>query len=145
MQFNIIQCQLHIARITESLSLKGISADHKVQLPCPKSFTQNRLPTTTSRQFLSMSKDGDLATFLGDLCQCSVSFTGKKRFLMFKHNLLCFHLYPLSLSLVIGHHWKGLDSILFCMLPSGIHTLQWSPPWAFSLDYNPSFFSISSQ
>jgi len=45
-----------------------------------------------ARQLLNISKDGDSAACLGNLRQCSVTFTIKECFLMFRRNLLCFSL-----------------------------------------------------
>ena len=39
-----------------------------------------------------MSKDGDSTTSLGKLCQCLVTLTVKKCFLMFIWHLLCLNL-----------------------------------------------------
>jgi len=41
----------------------------------------------------------DSTTSLGSLCKCSVTLRGKKFFLMFRRNFLCFSLCPLPLVL----------------------------------------------
>jgi len=52
---------------------------------------------TMSRRLLNISREGDSATSLGNLCQCSVTLTVKKNcFLVFRWTLLCFSLCPLS-------------------------------------------------
>ncbi|KAK4817104.1 hypothetical protein QYF61_027967 [Mycteria americana] len=78
--------------------------------PCPCRYLslQSRLPGTVSRWLLSGSKDGDSTTSLGSLCQCLVIHTGKKCFLRFRRNLLCFSLCPLPLVLSLGTTEKTL-------------------------------------
>ena len=73
-------------------------------------------------------KDGDSAVSLGNLCQCSVTLTVKKCFLMFRGNLLCFRLCLWS------WHWAPLKRAWLhpiCTFPSSICT-HWWDPWAFS-------------
>jgi len=75
------------------------------RFPCRA--TCSWLPGTMSRWLLSISKVGDSTTSLGNLCQCSVTFTVKKHFLTFRGNLLCFSLSPSPL--VLGTTEKSLD------------------------------------
>jgi len=42
-----------------------------------------------SRRVLNISREGDSTTSLGSLFQCSVTLRGKKFFLMFRRNFLC--------------------------------------------------------
>jgi len=70
---------------------------------------------------LNISREGDSTTSLGSLCQCSVTLRGKKFFLMFRQNFLCFSLCPLPLVLSLGTTEKSLA-------PS-----SWNPP--LSLDH----------
>jgi len=63
-------------------------------------------------RLLSASKDADATTSLGNLCQCLVTLTVKKCFLMFRGNLLCFSLCPLPLVLSLGTTKKSLDPSL---------------------------------
>ena len=74
--------------------------------PCPTPSssrdTYSRLPRSVFRRLLNISKDGDSATSLGNLCQCSVALIVKKCFLMFRWSLLCFSLCPLPLAQSLG-------------------------------------------
>lgn len=56
-------------------------------------------PRTMSRQFLSVPQDGDSTASLGTLCQCSGILTVKICLLIFRGNLLCFSVCPLTLIL----------------------------------------------
>jgi len=89
--------------------------DHLVKPPCWSRVTYSRLHRTLSRQVLNISKEGDSTTSLGNLFQCSVTLRGKKFFLMFRGNFLCFSLCPLSLLLLLGTTEKSLapSSIIF--------------------------------
>ena len=58
--------------------------------PCQSSVPQSRLHRTMSRQVLNISREGDSTTSLGSLCQGSVTLRGKKFFLLFSWNFLCF-------------------------------------------------------
>ena len=84
--------------ITESQNvqgLKGTSVGHLVQPSCRSRVTYSRLHRTLSRRVLNISRGGDSTTSLGSLFQCSVTLRGKKFFLTFRWNLLCFSLCPL--------------------------------------------------
>lgn len=57
--------------------------------------------------YFIISKDSESTISPGNLCQCSVTLTGKKRcFLMLRGNLLCFTLCLVPLTLSLGYHWK---------------------------------------
>lgn len=58
--------------------------------------------------------DGDPTTFLVNLCQCFVTLTIKKCFLVFRWNFMCFSLFPLPLSCP----WAILRSIWLPLQPS---------------------------
>jgi len=59
---------------------------------------------------LNISREGDSTTSLGSLFQCSITFRGKKFFLMFSWNFPCFSLCPLPLVLLLGTTEKSLAS-----------------------------------
>ncbi|XP_074997864.1 armadillo repeat-containing protein 1 isoform X2 [Calonectris borealis] len=61
-----------------------------------------------SRQLLNISKGGDSTTSLANLCQCSVTLTVKKCFLLFRGNLLSSSVCPLRLVLSLGTTEKSL-------------------------------------
>ena len=93
---------------------EGISGGHPVQPPLLK---QDHLkPRTMSRKLLNISRDGDSTTSLCNLCQCLVTLTVTKCFLMFRGNLLCFSLCPLPFYLSLGTTGKSLA-------PSSCHSL----------------------
>ena len=70
--------------------------------PCRSRVTQSKLHRTLSRRVLNISREGDSITSLGSLFQGSVTLRGKKFFLMFSWNFLCFSLCPLPLVLSLG-------------------------------------------
>ena len=76
--------------------------------PCWSRVTQSRLHSTFSRQVWNISREGDSTPSLGSLCQCSITLRGKKFFLIFSWNFLCFGLCPLPLVLSLGTTEKSL-------------------------------------
>jgi len=76
--------------------------------PCRSRVTYSRLHRTLSRRVLNISREGDTTASLGSLCQGSVTLRGKKFFLTFRRNFLCFSLCPLPLVLSLGTTEKSL-------------------------------------
>lgn len=61
-----------------------------------------------STWLLNTSKERDSTAFLGTLCQCLVTLTVEKCFLMLRGNFQCFSLCPWSLVLSLGINKKSL-------------------------------------
>jgi len=78
--------------------------------PYRSRVTQSRLHRTLSRRVLNISREGDSTATLGSLGQCSITLRGKKFFLMFRRNFLCFGLCPLPLVLSLGTTGEMLQS-----------------------------------
>ena len=76
--------------------------------PLPKQGHLQQAAETLSRRILNISREGDSTASLGSLFQCSVTLRGKKFFLMFSWNFLCFSLCPLPLVLSVGTTEKSL-------------------------------------
>jgi len=76
--------------------------------PCRSRVTQSRLHRTASRRGCNISRKGDSTTSLGSLGQGSITLRGKKFFLRFRQNFLCFSLFPLPLVLSLGTTEKSL-------------------------------------
>ena len=91
-----------VSGITESQNSWGWKGSLKVIWSKPPAQVESPVAGCSgSRWVLNISKEGDSTTSLGNLCQCSVTFTVKKHFLMFRGNLLGFSLCPLPLVLSI--------------------------------------------
>ena len=90
---------------------------------CSSRATQSQLPSTMSIGLLNISKDGDSAVSLGNLCQCSVTLTVIKCFLMFRGNLLCFRLCPRPLFLALNTTGKSLAPFSLQSLFRYLYTL----------------------
>lgn len=80
------------------------------------------------RQLFSISKDGDFTAFLGNLCQCLATLTGKTCFLAFTQSL-CVSVCTHHLLFCHGAPLKGVSLHPLCTLPSDIY-VHW---WALSL------------
>ena len=106
-------------RITDWQGLEGTSVGYLFHPPCQSSITYSRLHRTLSRQVLNISREGDSTTSLGSLFQFSVTLRGKKFFLMFRWNFLCFSLCPLPLVLSLGTTEKSLAPF------------SWHPPFRY--------------
>jgi len=74
---------------------------------------------------LNISREGDSTASLGSLFQCSVTLRGKKFFLMFRRNFLCFSLSPLPLVLSLGITGKSLVFPHPAFLLQGSRRLLW--------------------
>lgn len=79
-------------------------------LPAQAGQPRTACPRTMFWWFLSISKDGDSNTSLGNLCYCSINLTVKNCFLIFRGSLPCFSLRPLPLFLSLGTTEKSLVS-----------------------------------
>lgn len=77
------------------MRLGGPSAGRLVRRPRSGRASQSRLPRTVSRGLLCISRDGDSAVSLGDLCPCWATLTVPKCSLVFRQHLLCCSLCPL--------------------------------------------------
>lgn len=108
----------------EWMRLEGISG------PQSKPPAEDRLFTTMLSKVFNISRDGDSIAFLGNLCQCTVTLTVKKYFLMFRGNPLCFSLCSVLLVLSLGTTEKSLtDSLPFSSCLQGyIHITKIPPP-----------------
>lgn len=75
--------------------------------------TENQLPRTISRQILSISRDGESITFLGNMFKCLVTLTVEKHFqsAVFAHCLLYYD------RALLKRAW--FDSL--CAISSGIY------------------------
>ena len=89
---------------------------HLVQPSCRSRVTYSKLHRTLSRRVLNISREGESTTSLGSLFQCSVTLRGKKFFLMFRRNFLCFSLCPLPLVLSLGTRNRSDLQILVLVL-----------------------------
>lgn len=91
-------------------------------------------------------KDGDSITSQGNLCQCSLTLTGKNCFLMFGGSPLCFSLCPLPLLLSLSATGKSVAlsskylpfRYLYLLISSSLSLL-------FTRLSSPSSFSLSSR
>ena len=96
---------------SQNHSMVGVGSDlcgSSSPTPCQSRVTYSRLHRTLSRWVLNISREGDATTSLGNLFQCSITLRGKKFFLMFRWNFLCFSLCPLPLVLLLGTTEKSL-------------------------------------
>jgi len=114
--------------------------------PCPNPLLKQghlkQWSKTVSRQLLNIPKHGHSTTTLGNLVQCSAIITVKKRFLVFRRNLLHFSLCPLLLVL----HWVPLKdpaSILFTSSHQVLIYINQIPEPSLSRLKSPRSFSLS--
>lgn len=80
-----------------------------------------------SRLLWNKSKAGKPTTSLRNMCQCLVTITGKKCFLIFRGYLLCFCLCPLPLVLALGPTEKSLIITSLQPFYRCLYTLMRSP------------------
>jgi len=119
---------------------------HLLQPSCRSRVTYSRLHRAASRWVLNISREGDSTTYLGSLFQCSVTLRGKKFFLMFRRNFLCFSLCPLPLVLSLGiteksgpilltptleiyrlsHHWQFTIYVTFSTIDAFVCFVMYS-------------------
>ena len=84
--------------------------------PCSSSDTQSRMPRTTSKHLLKISKE-EIPQPLGSQCWCSVTCTAWKHFLVLRMCIPCFTLCPLLLVL-------SQDTAKTNLALSSLHPLQ---------------------
>ena len=114
---NLPEMKIRHSRIAESQNHRGWKGSLEISLFIPLQVLYNRLYRKTSREVLSISREGDSTTSLGSLFQCSAIHEVKKFFLIFRWNLLCSSLCPLPLIIISGHHWKEVGPILLTPNP----------------------------
>lgn len=68
--------------------MQGTRGGHLIQPPCPSRATYSQLFRTTPKYLVSISKDGISTASQDNLCQCFVTLTKQKCFLMFTWSLL---------------------------------------------------------
>ena len=78
---------------------------------CPA--TSRRLHRTISRWLLSISKDGDSTTSLGNLCQCRSPSQWKSVSSFVQREPPIFQFVPVVSGPVTGHQWKEPVSVFF--------------------------------
>jgi len=108
----VARCEPHV-QFTESQNNRMVGVGRALcGSPSPTPFqsrvTYSRLHKMLSGWVLIISREGDSTTSLGSLGQCSIILRGKKFFLMFSWNFLCFSLCPLPLVLSLGTAEKSL-------------------------------------
>lgn len=108
--FNPKSWILAFHRITEQLRLERGWGGHLAHTPCSWRVLEQGKPEPSSDSFWIPPKDRDTKTSLGT---CAGTPSSSQCFLMFKGNLLCFSLWPLTLGCI----WKEPDCCL-CALPS---------------------------
>ena len=126
---------VHSHRITESQitewpSLGGMSKSHLIQCSCSSRTTWSQLPRTISRWLLNVSKDGNPTIAVGNLCQCSVTLTVKKCFLIFRKNISFISLSSLPLVVSLGTTGKRFSQSSLDPPFRYLCTLRISP-WTF--------------
>lgn len=77
----------HITQLHKCWGWKRTTGSHLVQLLCSHMFTYSWLPRAVSMWLFNISRDRDSVVSLDNQCQCSVTLTGKKWFLMFGGNI----------------------------------------------------------
>lgn len=91
---SILLITFEILQNPRTVSREGTSGDQLVEAPMLKQGHPEVISRTMYRWLLNVSKDADSITPLGNLCQCSVTFTVKKPFLIFRETsyiAICAH------------------------------------------------------
>ena len=86
---------------------------------------------------------GDFTTFLDNLCQCSKTHTVMKSFLIFRGNILCSSLCPLTLVQALGINEQSLALSSLHLSLRYLRTLMRSPWTSFSPGWATPAFSAS--
>lgn len=114
-----------IHSITQWPRLTGTSGSYPVYSPCSDRTTSSQLLKTLSRQLFSIFRDGDSTVSLGNLCQGSITFTGKRCFLTFRGREP--FVFSVGTHCLWFCHWAPLERArpcLLCTLLSGIYISQ---------------------
>lgn len=113
--FNPKSWSLVFHRITQKLRLERSWGGPLAQTPCSCKALEQSKPEPFSDSFWIFPRT---ETPKIPWATCAGTPSSSKCFLMFRENLLCFSLWPLTL--VIGHIWTEPDCCL-CALPSSIY------------------------
>lgn len=89
--------------------------------------------------------DRDSTTFLGNLCQCLITFREKGCFLTFRKNILYFGLCPFSLHLLSDITEKHPRFNFFALSFKDLRTFRRSPSQLFSTLNSLNSLSLSSR
>ena len=140
-----IKHRLMLWRVLPSESPReGTSGAHLVQPPHPSRATQSQLPRTMPRGLLSISKDGDSTTSLGNLCHPQ----SKKMFPDVQKEPPVFQVVPTAPGPGTEHHWKEPGSILFAPLVLSLGTTEKSlapSSWHPLFRYSPSTWLLEGK
>ena len=94
-------------------------------------YVQNTFEYFWERLLHSISKNEYLKTSQSNLCQCSVTLTVQKHFLMLRATV--FQFVAIASGPVTGHHWKDPGYVVFAPSLQVFIYINKISPWAFSL------------